>query len=98
MIIIPRDLERKILEFAGFKLRNGIYIKQLDINPKIQELLLDRPHIENDKVTIGLYYKKYHNSLVLKCIEINEEHESYTCYYDEDFDGTRYEYEPFTPW
>jgi hypothetical protein len=81
-----------------YKLRNGKYMRQLDKNEELEKLLFEKPQIENGKVTIELYYKKYHNEIVIKCIEINENHESYTCYYVDEWGINRYPYEPSTPW
>ena len=98
MIQVPRDLQREIFDFAGYKLRNGVYMKQLNINPELYELLLERPSIENGKVTIDLYCKKYHRDIVMKVIEINQKRKSYISYYAIDFDDSRYKYKPSVPW
>lgn len=98
--MIPRELEREIFEYAGYKLRNGIYMRQINKSEyaKFSKWLSDRPQIENGIVTIELYWKKYHNAAIVKCIEINEEHKSYTCYYEDEWGINRYRYEPCTPW
>ncbi len=98
MTTLPKELEREIFDFAGYKLRNSKYMRQLNKNEELKKLLLERPQIENDKVTIDLYWKKYHNEAIIKCIEINENHESYTCYYVDEWGIKRYPYDPSTPW
>ena len=98
MTTLPKELEREIFDFAGYKLRNGKYMRQLDKNKELEKLLTERPQIENDKVTIDLNWKKYHNEAIIKCIEINENNESYTCYYVDEWGINRYPYEPSTPW
>ncbi len=100
MTILPSELEREIFEFGGYKLRNGIYMNQLEqtrIN-ELYNLMLERPQIVNGKVIIDLYYKKYHRDIVVKVIEINKRRRSYINYYAVDFDDTRYEYKPSIPW
>ena len=98
MTTLPKELEREIFDFAGYKLRNGKYMRQLNKNAEFEKLLSERPPIVKGKATIDLYYRKYHNHLVLKVIEITKNRRSYIKYYSVDFDGTRYEYEPSIPW
>lgn len=98
MTTLPKELEREIFEFGGYKLRNGVYMAQLNKNEEFEKLLSERPQIVNGKVTIDLYYKKYHNHLVLKVIEITKRRRSYIKYYSVEFDDTRYEYKPSIPW
>ena len=72
LIPLPIDIANLILEFSGYhKFRNGIYIKQLDVNCRqIVELhtrFLARPQMKNgyvilhfsDETTIALFLQTY---------------------------------------
>ena len=39
MTTLPKELEREIFDFAGYKLRNGKYIRQLDKNEELKNIL-----------------------------------------------------------
>ena len=72
MFPLPIEINNLILEFTGYhKIRNGKYLKQLDVNcaqiMKLQERLLVRPSMEkgfvilrfNDDSKLVLFYHTY---------------------------------------
>ncbi len=100
MISIPIELEHEIFKFAGYKLRNGVYMAQINTHKKsqLQNLLLEKPKIIKNRVIIDLYSKKYHGDYITKVLRIDSIYNSYTAYYCEEYDGYRSRYEPSIPW
>ena len=92
---LPEEIVSYIYAYTDFKLRNGIYMRQLDKNMKIFNLLSNIPKISNSHVElfikyikrkswcekkIKIQYKKNYNQLRIK-LALDEI----------DWDGSRYE-------
>jgi hypothetical protein len=92
---LPQEIVSYIYAYTNFKLRNGIYMRQLDKNMEIFNLLTNIPKISNSYVElfikfikrkswcekkIKIQYKKNYNQLRIK-FALDEI----------DWDGSRYE-------
>jgi hypothetical protein len=106
-IHVPDLPQSIILEFLGYKLRNGKFIFQLsnEILEKMNDLLLDRPEmIDGIFVSFDIDFRLYHNDYVVKTLEIEfcpndrNKFRKRNHYYAIDYDETRYHYEPSVPW
>lgn len=93
--ILPKDIVHIIMEYSNYKLRNGIYIRQLNKNMQIFNLLSKKKLVYDDSVDLFIQYIK-RKSYCLQFIKIS--YNNYYGYYsirktlDEfDYDDTKYE-------
>ena len=66
MTTLPKELEREIFDFAGYKLRNGKYMRQLNKNAEFEKLLSenDSHNIQRILIDNKYNYETYPNDYI----------------------------------
>lgn len=92
---LPQEIVAHIYEYTGYKLRNGIYMRQLDKKMEIFKLLLDIPIISNGEVELFIkgFKRKWYCEKKFKIKYENETNQYYlkVSVDEHDWDDSFYE-------